>query len=257
MRHDFDADYWQAHWRKSGAAGDGHQLPANPSIGSELGDLAPGTALDAGCGEGAEAVELASRGWRVTGADISAEALERARAAAERANADVTWVEADLARWEPPAAFDLVTTFYAHPDIPQLDFYARIAEWVAPGGTLLIVGHLHDGGGHASAHAHADDHAAEHAHGDGHPAEHAHADGHPAAHAEHAHGDDHPAEPSSAHAHEPTVPVEATVTAADVVAILDPARWIVATAEERRREARSRDGRSRMLQDVVVRATRR
>ena len=29
-----------------------------------------------------------------------------------------------------------------------VDFYARIAEWVAPGGTLLIVGHLHGHGDH-------------------------------------------------------------------------------------------------------------
>ena len=42
----------------------------------------PGTALDAGCGEGAEATWLASRGWDVTAADISAEALARAAARA-------------------------------------------------------------------------------------------------------------------------------------------------------------------------------
>ena len=36
-----------------------------------------------------------------------------------------------------------ITTHYAHPDIPQLAFYERIAAWVGPGGTLLIVGHLH------------------------------------------------------------------------------------------------------------------
>ena len=39
--------------------------------------------------------------------------------------------------------FNLVTTHYAHPAMPQLAFYERISDWVAPGGTLLIVGHLH------------------------------------------------------------------------------------------------------------------
>ncbi|WP_307962347.1 hypothetical protein [Salinispora arenicola] len=39
--------------------------------------------------------------------------------------------------------FDLVTTHYAHPAMPQLAFYQRICDWVTPGGTLLIVGHLH------------------------------------------------------------------------------------------------------------------
>ena len=51
------------------------------------------------------------------------------------------WVEADLGVWDPGTRFDLVTTHYAHPAMPQLDFYERIAGWVAPGGTLLVVGH--------------------------------------------------------------------------------------------------------------------
>ena len=101
----------------------------------------PGTALDAGCGEGAEALWLASRGWHVTAADIAAEALARAasRAAAQTpASGLVRWVEADLTTWAPETQFDLVTTNYAHPAMPQLAFYQRIAEWVAPGGTLCL-----------------------------------------------------------------------------------------------------------------------
>lgn len=148
MDHDFDSDYWEAHWRRAGEGDDVRLIPASPYIDSELGELSPGTALDAGCGEGGEAIELASRGWRVTAADISEEALGRARARAEGAGADIAWLHADLGRWAPDEPFDLVTTFYAHPDMPQLDFYARIAEWVAPGGTLLIVGHLHGHGDH-------------------------------------------------------------------------------------------------------------
>ncbi|WP_243697125.1 hypothetical protein [Aeromicrobium phragmitis] len=61
------------------------------------------------------------------------------------------WIEADLSVWEPHRTFDLVTTHYAHPQLPQLDFYERISHWVAPGGTLLIVGHL---AGSGPAHAH-------------------------------------------------------------------------------------------------------
>jgi SAM-dependent methyltransferase len=119
--------------------------PPNPYLARETAGLAPGTALDAGCGAGAEAIWLASRGWDVTAADISSEALARAagRAAANEPPEQVRWVEADLSTWRPDTRFDLVTTHYAHPAMPQLDFYDRIAEWVAPGGTLLIVGHLH------------------------------------------------------------------------------------------------------------------
>ena len=53
------------------------------------------------------------------------------------------WVQADLSTWNPDARYDLVTTHYAHPAMPQLEFYDRIASWVAPGGTLLIAGHLY------------------------------------------------------------------------------------------------------------------
>ena len=48
-----------------------------------------------------------------------------------------------MSTWEPDTRFDLVTTHYAHPAGSQLDFYARIARWVAPGGTLLVVAHRH------------------------------------------------------------------------------------------------------------------
>jgi len=50
----------------------------NTILVTEVGDLSPGTALDAGSGEGAEAVWLAARGWQVTGAELSATALKRA-----------------------------------------------------------------------------------------------------------------------------------------------------------------------------------
>jgi SAM-dependent methyltransferase len=135
MTHGFDKNYWEQHWHQARSSG-----PApNPHLAREAGDLAPGTALDAGCGTGAEARWLAARGWQVTAADISAEAL--ARAAAEPAAGPVRWVEADLTVWHPGTRYDLVTTHYAHPAMPHLAFYDRVADWVAPGGTLLIVGH--------------------------------------------------------------------------------------------------------------------
>jgi len=142
----FDTDYWESHWQQANTHAPGRELDPNPYLARELSRLAPGTALDAGCGEGAEAIWLAAAGWQVTAADISKAALARAaeRATAGRAApARVQWVEADLRVWEPGQQFDLVTTHYAHPALPQLAFYARISHWVAPGGTLLIVGHLH------------------------------------------------------------------------------------------------------------------
>ncbi|MFE7035276.1 class I SAM-dependent methyltransferase [Streptomyces sp. NPDC057621] len=152
--HGFDKEYWERHWQQGSADRPGSMggNPPNPYLIHETADLTPGTALDAGCGSGAEAIQLASRGWQVTAADISAEALALAaqRAATSGAPESVRWVEADLGSWRPDTQFDLVMTHYAHPAMPQLEFYDRIAGWVAPGGTLLIVGHLHtsDSTGH-------------------------------------------------------------------------------------------------------------
>ncbi len=157
--HDFDKEYWEKHWQEGqGGAGSMGENPANPYLDRELSALAPGTALDAGCGAGAETLWLASRGWEVTGADISAEALARAaqRAADAGLSDRVRWVEADLSSWSPEGSFDLVMTHYAHPTTPQLEFYDRIASWVAPGGTLLIVGHLHSADGAEHGHGHGD-----------------------------------------------------------------------------------------------------
>ena len=62
----------------------------------EAAGLAPGRALDVGCGEGADAIWLASQGWRTTGLDVSIVALERARANGAKAGVDVEWLHAGL-----------------------------------------------------------------------------------------------------------------------------------------------------------------
>jgi len=158
MEQEFDEPYWQGHWEGTplrGAA-DGALPAPNPHLVAETRDLRPGTALDAGCGEGDEARWLAAQGWQVTATDISAEALGRAAAHAgtDATQPAIRWVEADLTVWDPGVQFDLVTTHYAHPTLPQLAFYDRLCGWVAPGGTLLIVGHLHGAGhGHGSPEA--------------------------------------------------------------------------------------------------------
>ncbi|MBW4780783.1 methyltransferase domain-containing protein [Rhodococcus fascians] len=150
MTHAFDKDYWEKHWGDRTA----HAAVANPYLVAETAGLTPGTALDAGCGAGAEAIWLAAQGWQVTGADISGAALTAASSRADAAAVHVEWVEADLTSWSPVERWDLVVTHYAHPSTPQLEFYRRIAQWVAPGGTLLIVGHLHDGAQHHSHDGH-------------------------------------------------------------------------------------------------------
>ncbi|MEU7879746.1 FAD-dependent oxidoreductase [Microbispora bryophytorum] len=135
---------WEERYRSRPAVWSGRP---NPQLVAEAAQLPPGRALDVGSGEGADAVWLAARGWRVTGADISATALERAAAHAADAGADVAgrteWVRADLRDHTlPEGAYDLVSAQYMHlPGEARRTLFASLAAATAPGGTLLIVGH--------------------------------------------------------------------------------------------------------------------
>lgn len=127
---------------------------ANQRLVETATDLAPGRALDVGCGEGGDAIWLARHGWQVTAGDVSPVALERAREAARAAGvADAITFEHSDGRsdWAPPAgAYDLVTvSFVQFPRAELAAFHRKLAAAVAPGGTLLITAHHADshGGG--------------------------------------------------------------------------------------------------------------
>jgi 2-polyprenyl-3-methyl-5-hydroxy-6-metoxy-1,4-benzoquinol methylase len=117
----------------------------NAQLVAEASRLTPGTALDVGCGEGGDVVWLAQQGWRVTGADFSANGLARAARHAEEAGvADRTdWWQVDARTFEAGGrSYDLVTTHFLHPpDGGMVDVAGRLARAVAPGGHLLVVGH--------------------------------------------------------------------------------------------------------------------
>jgi SAM-dependent methyltransferase len=103
----------------------------------------PGRALDVACGEGRNSVWLASRGWRVTGVDFSHAGLAKAARLATERGVEVTLVEADVVEWRPPSAsFDLVIVMYLHLVADERrQVLANAASALAPGGTLLVVGH--------------------------------------------------------------------------------------------------------------------
>ncbi len=129
---------WDARYSESDRVWSGDP---NLALTVEAETLAPGRALDVGCGEGADAVWLATQGWRVTGLDPSGVALERARAAASSAGVEVTWVRGELHTAElPEGGFDLVSVFYPSLEL-DTDPVTRLASLVAPGGTLLVVHH--------------------------------------------------------------------------------------------------------------------
>ena len=62
--------------------------------------------LDLGCGTGRHAVELARRGCRMVGVDLSRGMLRQAQAAAQQAHVGVDWVQADATRFTAPDRFD-------------------------------------------------------------------------------------------------------------------------------------------------------
>lgn len=144
----FDRDAWERRWEQ--ALREHHNKvasrPPNGHLLAETRGLRPGHALDAGCGHGAEALWLATSGWKVTAVDFSPTALEHGRSTTLAMGADVAeriaWVEGDLGTWIPPSRhFDLVSCLYVHVAGSVSEMVTRLGSGVAPGGTLLLVGH--------------------------------------------------------------------------------------------------------------------
>lgn len=144
----FDQDFWEQLWAKT-LREHGDKVagrPPNAHLIAEAAGLVPGRALDAGCGHGAETLWLAAHGWQVTAVDFSAAALAHGRAMAEAAGVDVAeridWLERDLTNWTAePDRYDLVVCLYLHVARSVEDMVTRMANGVAPGGTLFLVGH--------------------------------------------------------------------------------------------------------------------
>lgn len=115
----------------------------NRRFAAEVEGLEPGRALDLACGEGRNAVWLAERGWQVTGVDFSDVALAKAAELAASRGVEVDWLVADVLDYPPEArAFDLVAVLYLQlPRDELLHALESAAGAVAPGGTLLVLGH--------------------------------------------------------------------------------------------------------------------
>ena len=122
----------------------------NPVVEQVAGALTPGKAFDLGAGEGGDALWLASKGWDTTAVDASSVGIFRGRReelARQTAGDDkpiIRWLVADLTRGWPlgKEQAELVTLMFLHAD-PETrqTVWSRAVDAVAPGGTLLIVGH--------------------------------------------------------------------------------------------------------------------
>lgn len=132
---------WDARYReRDGAMWSGRP---NGRLVAEVAALTPSQALDVGCGEGADAIWLAQRGWTVTAIDISEVAISRAQEASRRAGASVEWICGDVLRTSFSArSFDLVSMQY--PALPKAAgevAVRRLLDTVRPFGLLLAVYH--------------------------------------------------------------------------------------------------------------------
>ena len=115
----------------------------NRFLVAEVAGLPPGRALDLACGEGQNAIWLASLGWDVTAVDYSEVAIAKASARAERDGVTVEFTSANLVAYEPEqAAYDLVLVLYLHiPSTQRGAVHAKASAALAPGGTFLLLGH--------------------------------------------------------------------------------------------------------------------
>ena len=131
---------WDVRYSESGTA----MWSGRPNgrLVAEVAGLSRGRALDVGCGEGADAICLAGRGWTV--ATLTSPRLPcRAREAAGEAGVGVGWICGDALQIPfPPRSFDLVSMQYpALPKAAGEPALRMLLDTVRPGGLLLAVYH--------------------------------------------------------------------------------------------------------------------
>jgi 2-polyprenyl-3-methyl-5-hydroxy-6-metoxy-1,4-benzoquinol methylase len=107
--------------------------------------LAPGTALDAGMGQGRNAVYLAGKGWTVTGFALSAEAVKAATANAGKAGVRIDAIKASYADFDfGTAKWDLVVMTFAWAPVTDPAFVARLRASLRPTGRIVFEHMLED-----------------------------------------------------------------------------------------------------------------
>lgn len=214
MGQEDHAQTWNQRYQESERMWSGK---VNTGLESMVSSLEPGTALDLGCGEGADVVWLAEQGWYATGVDISSVAIERATEAARARKLtpeQAQFITADVTTWQSPEAFDLVNAafLHSHTTFDRAAALDTAKRHVAPDGYLVVISHA-TFPPWAKAHHESEDH-------------------------------DHPE-------HEATTP-ESELALLE----LDPAEWTVEVAELRARQAIGPDGQHATLDDTIILARR-
>jgi len=135
-------EYWEQRYSGSERVWSGK---VNATMASVVAELAPGMAIDLGCGEGGDVLWLAEQGWTALGLDISTVAVGRAREqAAARRLGGASFEAVDLDAWEPePDSIDLVTAsfFQSNVALDRTAILRRAMTALRPGGRLVTVSH--------------------------------------------------------------------------------------------------------------------
>lgn len=129
---DYDRERWD---EKYAALAVPSLQPLDPWLERILHGRTPGRALDVACGTGSLSVQLALRGWTVTGIDISPVGLQHARQLADQHEVGVDWVCDDLESYRPEVnRFDLILIFRY---LQRGDLGQRLVRALKPGGLLV------------------------------------------------------------------------------------------------------------------------
>lgn len=135
---------WEARYASRERLWSGAVNPLLPEIAE---GAQPGRALDIGCGEGADLLWLAERGWEVVGVDVSATAIERYLEGARLIGAQnrASGIVGSAQSFTAPGAFDLISFFYLHPGEETPGGLAALvtaqARRLRPGGRILVAAH--------------------------------------------------------------------------------------------------------------------
>ena len=140
-RRDVDLDEYEARWARMAAAGQVVHGEADL-----IASLGPGPVLDAGCGTGRVAIELARRGIDVLGVDLDLDMIAVARAKAPT----LSWLVADLATMQLDRRFPIVAMagnvlLFARPADHRLIVHT-LASHLEPGGRMVAGFSLEPGG---------------------------------------------------------------------------------------------------------------
>ena len=108
--------------------------------------------LDAGCGEGAWSLEIAARraDWSITGIDRDSKVIERAQLRRDTLRlANVSFRLGDFVEFRPARPVDLVlsicSTHYGPSNEDTVLLFRRMASWLKPGGSLVLLAPRCDG----------------------------------------------------------------------------------------------------------------